>query len=302
MTKKGLSTIVFVMIIFMIILVILLIYQGLIANIMIGDTKDEMCKNEIRQRATSKSFGGAVTDIGGKKSYMPDCETEFVNLTAKDYSGGSGVNYELVKEALAQNLYRCQKLFNKGGPNEWYNPFTDWNVENVCQICSIVNFNGFDKDISNFGTYLMDHNTPDTKISYYEFAIGRKPTLEERDAATNAPPISTKDPYTTIFVFSKRNTWGEFFGWGGGGAAAGAGTGAVIILSFIPFVNVATWAAVGTIGGLALIAGTVGGTLASEHKDTYYVSSFMVPYNAYGLKDKCTHLGQKPVMDDLDNT
>lgn len=302
MTKKSMAmSMVAVLVLSGVLLLILLSWVDILGKTAESTAKDDMCKEQIKNRNLQKQLGVNLLDFfnGEKDKFLKDCEVKNVTLDANSYTNGREINMETVKEDIAQDFYRCNSLFDRGK----YNPYTDWGVENVCFICSTIKFKGFDKDVDKMAEYLINNDAPlHPGMSYFEYAMGRKPTATEIMAAKNNDiPISTKGTYTNIYVFYKSTSSTQTWSWLGTGAGVGAGTGAagLIIISFIPGVNIAFWTGALVVGGVAVIGGTTGYVVSGQHQDVYEHATLTIPYEFAKLKMKCTSLGQKPIIDDL---
>lgn len=307
-TTKAITSIIAVLILLVIVLLVLFLYTASIGMTLQTASKDDLCKAHIEQRSISKSFGGGMLDIANSRlPKLEGCEVNYLNLSAKDFKEGANTDYNSVRKKLADEMFRCQKLFDRGE----LNPYSDWNVAEQCYICSIINFEGFDQDITYMGLYTMEHYVPDPefpKTTYYTYQTRQIPTdAQKEQAVQNDAPLSVDTTYAVIFVFSKETTAGQTVGWGSAGIAGGAIIGKLSmgVVKLIPGVGKLKWIKAGSkyvVGAFALIGAGTMVKASTEHKNYYTTASYIIPYTAEGLSQKCTDLGQKPIVDDLDGT
>ena len=205
MIKKGdmtISTVVYVILIILGFIIILgvfyLIYNQLSWSGVVDRTS---CKESIFLRSNLPGFGGT-------KELVPlKCKTQKVCVTSgifggkcKEFEGLQGVtklkvkNKEEIEQFIARDIVDCWQTMWEGKVSL----FSQWVAESygfgsvypTCLICSRIAFDketlaksGINLDDINVMKYMMTHQIPDKKISYYSYIAGEEGKIFVKDNA-----------------------------------------------------------------------------------------------------------------------
>src|SRR3989344_566431 len=161
------------------------------------------------------------------------CPTEQKTLLAQ------GSNPDEIRknalDAILQEMYLCGKRWGFSEGEVKRNPFSQWNVDNVCVVCSDMEFDDTLKGMNSLDGLMLratEAKNPDGK-TYYEFFTGIPPSsgikekLQEKvDGETES--INTQENQYVIYAVNMRTTTEGFLTRMGLGALFGAGTGAAV--------------------------------------------------------------------------
>ncbi len=152
------------------------------------------CRGETEKHAAQKMWSGRTfaSEI--------QCPTRQVTIQTSNN----------VKEKLAEEMRKCWYSFSEGDENLFQEEAT------YCHTCSIISFEGREKEITGLYKYMAENEIPRKEMTYLEYLSGYSTVgsstleslnkqIQKLDEASNVKNwgLNTDKDYATLFVYSK---------------------------------------------------------------------------------------------------
>ena len=315
MSEDGLKNGIFAVII----LIILIVLFGRITHFVPSASEDVQCQTYVRLASVLKDPITKENRLDLNKA----CPTLNAEIAAKGSVSETRNNNAL--DSVLEEMYHCGQRYGFAYNEFKYNPFNQWKTDNVCVVCTKLDFTGFEgSELNGLLSRSAVAQVPEGK-TYFEFFRGDPPTEDDKTRLKDIDDglIDTNEDYYIIYTINMRTSMSGFLTRLGIGGAAGAlvGTaaasttkGALYAFS-APFwifkgrvITKAITGATKPLAALGFVAGLAGGAYAGSNvadesyvpddDETYPMGAFLLfPTTAENIGDYCKTLGVDPLTD-----